>query len=419
VRRSLKHTVLTLILASFSLPASAIIILGGDGYGNTNAPVGSLEGSGWQFQGRFNTFLGTPIGPHHFIAAKHIGGSVGNKFYYGDEVFTTIGSVVDAGSDLRIWEVAERLPSYAPLYFGTDEGGKGLVVFGRGVDRGVVVTNTITTGKGKNQETIAITNGWKWGSYNYVQRWGTNVVSAVAIVDGYPVIVADWDAGAGDNECMLAAMDSSGGIFIQENGVWKLAGINYAVGPATTYSFNSDGSLSFKAAILDFSGNSPLYTYDGTNWVTTGSLGMTKSSFYASRISSRYSWITNNVTDFDQDVDGLPDWWELTYTNSATILSAVEDSDGDNFSNLQEWYADTDPTDMESFPVIGNFRVSSNQTFTFDGSTSRQYQVNYTLDTGITWLTHEPPVWGAGTNTQIVVTNTEDSVFYRLQVTLP
>ena len=292
--------------------------------------------------------MGTPVGPHHFLTAHHFGGSIGDKFYYGGEVFTTIGSVDDAGSDLRLWEVSERFPSYAPLYSSTDEAGKGLVVFGRGLDRGVVVTNTIQVRDRGQWVTAAMTNGWQWGAYNYTQRWGTNEVSTVTTVNGFPVLKVDWDAGAGDEECMLADKDSGGGVFIQDNGVWKLAGINWLVGPATSYSFNSDGSAPFNATILDFSGDSPLYIENGGSWVDTDSLGITKSSFYSSRISSRYSWITNNVTDFDQDVDLLPDWWEQQYTGSTTNMIASADPDEDNLSNLDEYLNGSNPENPDT-----------------------------------------------------------------------
>ena len=424
MRNGLKLRILLLVLVGFCQPVFAVIFYStGDVSHNTTAPTGSLDGSGWQFQGRFNQFLGTPVGPHHFLAAKHIGGSVGNKFYYGGEVFTTVGTVADAGSDLRLWEVSERFSSYAPLYSGTDEAGKGLVVFGRGLERGVAVTNTLTTGFGRNQTTSAMTNGWRWGSNTGIQRWGTNKVSSVTTIGSYPMLKVDWDADSADEECMLADKDSSGGVFIQDNGVWKLAGMNYTIGPASTYSFNSDGSASFSAAILDFTGDSPLYIYNGGSWVDTDSFGITESSFYSSRISSRYSWITNNVTDFDQDVDLLPDWWELTYTNSATAMSPSQDSDGDTFSNLQEYIADTNPTNAESLFEIDGFLASTNETVSFTGSTARKYQLLYTTndlaDPGLAWITNGTPIWGVGTNTQITVTNTEDAVFYRMQVILP
>lgn len=414
----MKYRIVILALLMAVGPVRAILFYStGDASYNTNAPTGTLTNSGWQFQGHFSESMGTPIGPHHFIAAQHIsiGKSVGTKFSYNGETFTTTAKTNDAGSDLTIWTVAERFSSYAPLYSGSSESGKGIIVFGRGVDRGAAVTNILGG-------TTIITNGWKWGANNYTERWGTNKVASIATVNGFSVLKVDWDSGAGTNECMLADKDSSGGVFIQDSGVWKLAGINYTVGPAATYSFNSDGSSSFNAAVLDFRGDNPLYGWNGSSWVLMTSLQ--KSSFYSSRISSRYGWITNNVTDFDQDVDGLPDWWEKTYTNSTTAMVASADMDGDGFSNLQEYTADTNPTNPASFFEMSGFLAATTQTVYFTGSTARQYQVFYTTNdlsaSNLTWIAaNTNKVWGAGTNSLITFTNTVNKAFYRLRVSLP
>jgi len=44
------------------------------------------------------------------------------------------------GSDLLIWQVKETFPSFAPLYFKSDEVSRHLVVIGRGTERGSEVT---------------------------------------------------------------------------------------------------------------------------------------------------------------------------------------------------------------------------------------------------------------------------------------
>lgn len=51
----------------------------------------------------------------------------------------------------------------------------------------------------------------------------------------------------------------------------------------------------------------------------------------------------------DTDSDGLPDWWELTYTNNLTAMNGTTDTDKDGFSDLYEFLAGTDPTDSNSF----------------------------------------------------------------------
>lgn len=55
----------------------------------------------------------------------------------------------------------------------------------------------------------------------------------------------------------------------------------------------------------------------------------------------------------DADLDGLPDWWELHYFDSADG-DGSDDSDSDGFTDLQEWALGTDPSlsDQEEGPGI-------------------------------------------------------------------
>ncbi|MBN2161673.1 MAG: hypothetical protein JXR25_10875 [Pontiellaceae bacterium] len=382
----------------------------GDPSYNSTAPTGDLEGSGWQFQGTFNSYLGTPIAPHHFITASHFGGTVGDTFTYNGIAYTTIAKLKDPDSDLILWEVSGTFPSYAPLYTSSDEAGKDLMVFGRGWDRGdeVLVNGEL--------------RGWKWGSNTKVQRWGQNVVSGVVNYPSYgDLLVAEFNNGAGTNECMLSGGDSGGGVFIQSDGIWKLAGINLSVSPSS-FSYDSSGTAAFNATLFDYcrSGRTiyDFYYYTGSTWTTAYANGQDiPCKFLSTRISSCYGWITNNIPDFDQDVDGMPDWYEIMYGGDATSMIATNDSDGDGFSNYIEWLADTIPTDTNSHFSMG---ISSNATqLSFTGSSNRIYQVQYRLDlvnTNESWQTeHE---WFVGTSPQSIkeIQGPVSNRFYRVGV---
>jgi hypothetical protein len=412
VKRPLRALFLFLIVTGFCLPASAIIFYStGDASHNTNAPTGALENSGWQWQGEWSgnqpywEYLGTPIARHYFITAKHTGGTTSWDFRYKGVVYTPVAYTNDPSSDLQIWKVKEGFDSYAPIYTNSDESGRGCVIFGRGLPRGDLVETTRT-------------NGWKWGVRDNVMRWGTNVITGIYLTD---YLMADFDGG-GSNECTVADKDSGGAHFIKDDaGVWRLAGISYGVAP-TSFSTNSSGTPSFNAACFDYRG---LWYQSDTNWLYGSGGQLLKQTVYTTRISTRYAWITNVIGDeLDQDVDLLPDWWEKEHTGSATAMSASAHSDSDGFSNLEEWIADTNPTNRASFFNNTGAFTLTNQTFTFTGSTARLYRVYYTTndltDPGLIWNpAHSDPVWGAGSNTSITVTNTEDAVFYRLRVTLP
>lgn len=377
----------------------------------STAPTGDLAASGWQFQGQFNSYLGTPIAPHHFITAKHIGGSVGHDFHFNGQVFNTIAKTDDPDSDLRLWEIDGTFEQYAPLYSAADESGKDLVVFGRGVDRGAMVTNSVIDDPPgpRPPETQVITNGWKWGAYTYVQRWGENTVSGTTTINDNPVLKADWDLSAGEHECMLTDKDSGGAVFIEQNGVWKLAGINFALGPSFTYSLNADGSDSFNGSILDFTGG--VYAKVDDFWVLQ--LPTQKSSFYSTRISSRYSWITNNIVDFDSDVDGLPDHWE----NSTGVTEPDEDPDEDGFSNYEEWISDTDPNLGSSYLQLLAYTHAASLGFT--SSTNRQYLVEYSTDLlNPNWQTFGDWFQGSPSQTVYAVSTAGSNRQYRVQVKL-
>jgi len=271
---------LFLLLAAVT-PARAVLFDStGDPSFNTTAPGGALAGSGWQYEGSWLGFLGTPIAPNYFISAGHIGGSVGDIFTFNGVQYTTTAMFQSPTSDLRIWQVSGTFPMFAPLYTGSDEVGKSLVVIGNGTQRGA----DISPG--------GMLKGWSWGTADGVTRWGTNVVSGIYTGNASQgdFLMAAFDHGFDLNEAHLSVGDSGGAVFIQDAmGTWQLAGINYGVdGP---YALDSSGGGQFNASLFDQSG---FYLQNEVGgWDAASGPG----SFYATRISSNSDWILGVIPE--------------------------------------------------------------------------------------------------------------------------
>jgi hypothetical protein len=298
---------------------------------NTTTPG---DNSGWQYEGKFNTFLGVPIAPYFFITAKHIGGSVGTVFDFHGDLYTTIAAHPSPNTDLQIWEVdhSKPFPSYAPLATAAGDVGTTATIMGRGTRRGpeVIVDDVL--------------RGWRWGASDDVQRWGRNEVEGV--INGGPsegqLLYCNMNNPGLPDECHLSTGDSGGGMFVLENGLWRLAGINYSVeGPYRTSAAGTD----FNAALFDQRG---LYMNTGSWTLVTGA-GAVPSGFVCSRISASQSWITS-VTGVGSSlpVEDFGAWRKLYFTpveiaNDSTTGPAA-DFDGDEINNLLEFALNLDPT---------------------------------------------------------------------------
>lgn len=274
-----------LILAAAPGVRAVIFVSTADPAFNTTEPTGDLAGSGWQWQGNWRGFGGTPIAPQFFLTAKHVGGAVGDLFVLGAETHRAVASFADPASDLVLWKVCGTFESYAPLYDGAGETGQPCTVFGWGFGRGTAVA--VTNGNS------SVLKGWRWGGGNGTLRWGTNRIEQVRPAsDGTAeLLVARFDAEGGGVEATLAGGDSGSGLFVLDDGGWQLAGVNYAVDGPFNY---SEAGASFNAALFDKGG---LYELDDDYvWQSVPDRpGDRPGALYATRVASRRDWIESTL----------------------------------------------------------------------------------------------------------------------------
>ncbi len=125
------------------------------------------------------------------------------------------------------------------------------------------------------------------------------------------------------------------------------------------------------------------------------------------------------ILEFDQDGDGMPDRWERDFFGDTTSTVAAVDSDGDGMSNLDEFLAGTDPTDVSSVYPGSSIAPASGSDLTITWSTivGRRYRIiekNSPTDTGAE--IHN--VIGDGSVKSHTVANSGSTKFYCLTIEL-
>lgn len=86
--------------------------------------------------------------------------------------------------------------------------------------------------------------------------------------------------------------------------------------------------------------------------------------------------VSEPANEQDTDGDTMPDYWEVYYgLNPTNAADAYMDMDNDGFFNIDEYLADTIPTDSNSFFVLSGFCFSNHALVGFACSTARIYSL--------------------------------------------
>ncbi len=196
----------------------------------------------------------------------------------------------------------------------------------------------------------------------------------------------------------------------------QIGWINLGSGhPANRVHYQNDSANDFGVNV-DSAGNLRGFAYAANvGWLNFEGVGAARVDFLTGRASGAiYSanagWISLEGSAFfiqadsidpgeDSDGDGIPDAWELTYATSLDVFSATGDYDHDGVTDLEEYLADTDPTDPNDYLRIVSLaptRESDALQLTWTTRPTRTYRIeaasalgltNQWTDIGLGWLT--------------------------------
>lgn len=209
-------------------------------------------------------------------------------------------------------------------------------------------------------------------------------------------------------------------------------------------------ALPVSATVTAWANSAAAYQYmDGTSMATphvAGAVAFAAMNFPSETMAQRISRILDNTTKIsaltgkvstggmlnllkivDTDGDSLPDWWERDEFTTLAQTSGT-DSDGDGFTNADEFLAGTDPTNATSklgFSSLatGSGTAANDFILTLPTISGRSYQVEWSNSlTSGTWTPLGGTITGTGNPIEIrdtgALTGTPKR-FYQLSLVSP
>jgi Trypsin-like peptidase domain len=215
--------------------ATAVVIVTGDGTGNTSAPA---DDPGWAAVGEAGGLSGVYLGNRWVLTANHVGAQAitfagvtyqpiaGSKHQLMTDASTT--------ADLALYQIDGDPPVPAVVLAATPPSvGLAVTLIGQGWNR----EPTLTTWSSSWTETPpgpTVYKGYKRAP-GRAMRWGRDVVSEVGLLiptgsnqtRAFHTTFDDGGAAVAD-EAHSVAGDSGGAVFEKRNGTWVLVGIMWA-----------------------------------------------------------------------------------------------------------------------------------------------------------------------------------------------
>ncbi len=336
------------VMGAAASAARGVITWGGNGFNNasTTPAPGNLQ----NFEGYFqNAYTGTPISSRFVIGAAHTVEGPTETFTYDNGTgLPTIYNMVEVATedDMVLWEIepnqSASFSTFTPVYTGDSEVGSQIVDVGQGYMRYTPVSSV--------QQNQTVDQGWNWsGASLGTFSWGDNKISAID--EGTPGTAYGGDflqydflnnptypnGVVDNNECILSIGDSGGGVFVDVNGTWELAGVNYGFDGVTTDSAGKDLLYASLYNEYGYYSEDPMGTY---TLVTNNS--QYESSF-ATRLSSKTSLIdladgaasAGNANEYRIYDDGIVDILQNMTTGAVTDGAALEVGASDVTATMQ------------------------------------------------------------------------------------
>lgn len=219
-----------------TLSARAIIISGGDGGGNTNAPV---DDPGWDNIGRLQSVPSsvTYLGSNWFLTAYHVqyydqptGVLLHGSTYAVDTSSWQRLSYAGTNADLAMFRVTTAVTGLPTLTLRSSvlAEGSAVTMIGDGRDRQGDLTCWNSAWQVTNSA-AGVYSGYYWAASAGTKRWGENTTDFSGWVDdGFGSTYAfrtTFDANGGASEAQGAIYDSGGGVFYKNGANWELAGL--------------------------------------------------------------------------------------------------------------------------------------------------------------------------------------------------